>query len=164
MNIDFNSIVTLASVSTTIAVTVINAVHNTKIKKLELENSRLLKEIESQQEIKTKIIDMYYIDKKTAFQNLSQALGDHYILCNGKSFSQVQSSAQTSLLFCDFDESKKAITNMIENAKNLYLKNGNTSVLRDEFYNSFESLTKALNKELQSIKHTDNFDNIGNRV
>ncbi len=165
MNIDLNSIIAIVSTLTTVAITAINTVQNIKIKKLELENSRLVKEMEAKQRLKDKVIEMYYVDKKAAFLHLTECVGKQYVATtNGETHAELQSSAQTALLFCDYDKSRAAISDMLQAASDLYFEKGPRTECRNNFFSCFEKLTDALHTELQLIKHLNDFNNVPNRI
>ena len=108
--VTFAVIITLASVISPVFVALINNRHNARMREKEMAHYKELKRMELQHKLEVKQLDVYYIQKKNAFENFLIVAGKLlYSISSVKGIPELHSAAATALLYCS-EENKIRIS------------------------------------------------------
>ena len=102
LTITISVIIALIALISPIAVAIINNRYHMKLRKMEL-----------QYEISTKQMDVYYSDKKQAYDNFLQIAGAYRLCPNPMNLGKLQSAAYSAVLFCN-QENKANIQSFVK--------------------------------------------------
>lgn len=145
-SLTITSIIALVALFSPICVAIINNLHHTKIRKIELQNQTEQKQFE-----------IYYSDKVTAFTNLTSTAGKLITdIDNGKNYTDIYMNFHNALLLCNA-ENQSLITDFVSFV-NTQLMSGQkpTKEWEKEYLSKLSTLSISLNNELcttaQSIK------------
>ena len=150
------AIIAVSSFLSPIFVALINNHHNAKMRKIELEYNACLRKMDLMQENITRQSDIYYSDKKQAFRDFLQAIGNY----GGNkedldTYGQLLSSANTALLFCS-KENKTNIRDFLTYVDLSTLGSGYSSEILLEYNSKAMNLAESLSTELESSKPITN--------
>lgn len=155
MKIDFTVtfavIIAFASVISPIFVSFINNRHNAKMRLKEMAHEQELKRIELEHEYAVKQLDVYFLEKKKAFEQFLIAAGKLLMTIGSvKGIPELHAVAATAILYCSTDN-KKRILEFLKysdtEANRLYDLPKNERV---EFSEKIAELSYHLNEELKS--------------
>ena len=145
------AVIAVSSFLSPIFVALINNRHQVKMRRMELEHIEYIRQLDFRQQSMLKQFDVYYADKKAAFSDFLRAAGAY---SRGKrsrcDYESLQSSLQTSLLFCNA-KSKASLLAFLEYADKI-MGSSYTQHERNEYSKALSSVTNALGEELSLTK------------
>lgn len=144
------AIIAVSSFLSPILVAIINNRHHTRIRKLELEYDKNMKQLDLNNQATIRQADIYYADKKQVFTEFINASCNLYIHSNGReSYDHFIASLNRAILFCNSQNQEK-LKNFLSFINNeIYCKdifNNPTCVER------LFDLSLSLNHELELTK------------
>lgn len=146
-SLSITAIIALMALFSPICVAVINNIHHTKIRKIELQNQAEQKQFE-----------IYYADKVKAFSKLTNATGKLITQVTlGQSYTDIFTDFHNALLLCNA-ENQSLITDFVSFV-NTQLMSGQkpSQEWEKEYLSRLSTLSISLNNELcttaQNIKH-----------
>ena len=155
LKIDFTLTITviiaLAAIISPVLVALINNRHNAKMREKEMLHEQRLKQLELSHELAVKQLDMYYIQKKTAFENFLVVAGKLlYDIGIADGIPKLHSAAANALLYCS-EENKIRISAFLRYS---YTEAGSQCELSEnerlKFSERITELSYHLNEELKS--------------
>ena len=135
-----------------IAVAIINNIHHTKIRKLELTHDEHLRQMDLQVQAATRQSDIYYSDKKLAFSEFAECAGAFSLSRkDGNRYQALHSSIDRALIFCTSDNRAllKDFQHYIDSQ--IYQSTHGTNE-HIEYSDTVNKICCSLNQELESTK------------
>ena len=144
--VTFSMILAIVAFVSPIAVAIINNRHQAEIRKLEME-----------QELKIKIADTYYDDKKKAFECFANAAGN-FITYSGavdrvRRLENLFSASHSAMLYCS-EDNKNLILLFITFVVSEVDK-GNKFESKSDFTSRLLMITSELNAELSTLRNSN---------
>ncbi len=143
LTITISVIIALIALISPVAVAIINNRYHMKLRKLEL-----------QHEITVKQMDVYYSDKKQAYDRFLKIAGAYRLCPTPTNLGELQSAAYSAVLFCN-QENKANIQSFIK-AANEELDQSFSIEKRRKYSEALFSLSSLLNDELINLKNRSN--------
>lgn len=138
LTITISVIIALASVISPIIVAKINNKHHLKLRKLELSH-----------DYKCKQLDIYYSDKKQAFEAFTKSAGEYRLNPDHRELAKLQSSAYSAMLFCN-EQNKDKINSFVLFAVDNFHSDYRIENIK-KYDNSLFKVSSILNDELINL-------------
>lgn len=153
--------IALAAVISPIFVAIINNLHSSKIRKIELEHDEEMKRIEASKRTFEKHYETEFLSKSKAFSNLMECASQYYAdMSNPDKLASLYASAFTAVSLCSIQECRNKITNFIESANNMFYSNEIDVHSKENFIFDMSVLSNSLTKELL---FTDSSESVNNK-
>lgn len=145
------AVIAVSSFLSPIIVAIINNNHQLHMRNLELSHEKFKQQMDLQQQVSIKQFDIYYSDKKSAFSEFLKMAGQ-YRVSNQRSgiYSQLQSSIQNALLFCNI-ENQKLLSDFLVYANDIFGVNQSPDG-RKQYSELLKNISISLNNELSLTK------------
>ena len=134
LTVTISVIIALVALVSPIAVAIINNRYQTKLRKMEL-----------QHDLEVKQMDVYYSEKKQAFDLFLKNAGSYRFIPTPIKLDELQSAAYSAILFCN-DEHKQEISNFLS------FNIASNSSKMNEYNQLLFAIASFLNKELSETR------------
>lgn len=139
LTVTISVIIALVALISPIAVAIINNCYHERLREMEL-----------QHDLQVKQMDLYYSEKKQAFDLFLQNAGSYRFIPSQRKLDDLQSSAYSAILFCK-EENMQEISDFLSFANEQYSITSNPSKM-NEYNRLLFSLASSFNKELLEMK------------
>lgn len=139
LTVTISVIIALVALVSPIAVAIINNRYQARLRKMEL-----------QHDLEVKQMDLYYSEKKQAFDLFLKNAGSYRFIPTPIKLDELQSAAYSAILFCN-DEHKQEISNFLSFANEQFNIASNSSKM-NEYNQLLFAIASFLNKELSETR------------
>lgn len=146
------AIIAVSSFLSPIAVAIINNLHQAKMRKMELDHDRQIKELNLKQQAIIRQTDICYADKKNACSEVLRCAGT--FASNKKStekYKNLHSAIDTAFLFCSYG-TRRYLDYFLEQIDQTFFGDGLSESERISYSNEVSALANALSNDLESTK------------
>ena len=156
MNFDITwtitAIIAVSSFLSPIAVAIINNSHHARIKKLELEHVKGVRCLDILYQASIRQMDIYYADKKNAFENFAKCAGNFSLSRNNpNAYEALHSSIDKAFLFCCAKNQNRLFEFMCFIDTEIFGSNTSKDS-RNVYSQRLHDILLALNLELEATK------------